>query len=109
MAKQVVSVFIDDLSGEELQPDNHRQIRCSLDGDEYVIDLDLAHAEEFLALFRRYTQAAAPVRKAPNQQRQNRSAKLQKVREWARSQGIVVANRGRISAEVLAAYEQALH
>jgi hypothetical protein len=106
MAKQVVSVFIDDLSGEELQPDNHRQIRLGVDGSEYTLDLNLAHADEFLALLRRYTQAATPIRKAPKQ-RQDRSTQLQMVREWAKAQGIEVAERGRISGVVLAAYEKA--
>ncbi len=106
MAKQVVSVYVDDLSGKELEPDNHRQIRFGVDGSDYVIDLDLAHAEEFLDLLRRYTQAATAIRKAPKQ-RQDRSTKLQQVREWAKDQGIVVAARGRISGEVLDAYDKA--
>ncbi|MBU4411518.1 MAG: Lsr2 family protein, partial [Actinobacteria bacterium] len=84
MATHVVSVFIDDFSGEELQPHDHRQIRFGVEGAEYTLDLSLAHADEFLTLLRPYTQAAEPVRKPPKQ-RQDRSARLQQVREWAKA------------------------
>lgn len=107
MATKHVPVYIDDLSGSELHPDDHQQIRFGLEGTEYVIDLSQENAQQMLAQFGRYTAAASVVRKAVKPNRERRSY-LQQVREWAAAEGIHVATRGRVSAEVLAAY-RAVH
>jgi hypothetical protein len=106
MAKKEVAVYFDDVSGAELAVDDHRQIRFGLEGTDYLIDLSNAGAAEMLDLFGRYAEVATVVRKAPKP-RQDRGSHLQRVREWAAAQGLHVAARGRVSAEVLAAYDAA--
>ena len=85
----------------------------ALDGVSYEIDLTAANAAELrddLAVVDRprpSAPAAAERPAAPASKGRGAQADLGAVREWARENGHQVSDRGRISAEVQAAYDKA--
>lgn len=83
---------------------------------EYVIDLNEEHAEELKSLQEQFAEKMAPYVRAgrsigkANPRRSSSSSNkpsydASAVREWAKGEGIEVSERGRISGEVLEAYE----
>jgi len=108
MAQRVQYLLVDDIDGAEAA----ETVSFSLDGVSYEIDLTVANAKKLrndLAGWvgharrsggrkssRRGTTAAG-----------TRRGDLGAVREWARHNGHKVSDRGRISANVLAAYDKA--
>lgn len=94
-------VLTDDLDGGEAE----RTVTFSLDGSHYEIELNhsniakLSGALEPFITAARKTSTAARRSPAP-------TSNLAEVRTWARSQGFQVSDRGRISAEIMEAYEQ---
>lgn len=108
MAQRVHIILTDDIDDSEAA----ETVTFALDGVGYEIDLSAENAarlREGLALFISHgrKQAAA---KAPASRRRAPKAgggEAAKVREWARSQGMTVSDRGRVSAEIRAAYEAA--
>ena len=110
MAQRVNVILVDDLDGS----DAVETVSFGLDGVDYEIDLNEAHASdlrEALALYvghgrrtggrRRRGQAATTAKSAPG------TASAAEIREWARSNGWDVPERGRVSAEVREAYDAA--
>ena len=111
MAQKVQTLFIDDLDGSEAEG----TVRFGLDGTDYEIDLSAKHAEALRKAFAPYLDAA---RRAPGSvaRRPGRSGRRTAdvngpdptaVREWAKSQGIEVKDRGRVSAELVAKFKAA--
>jgi hypothetical protein len=108
MAQRVQTLFIDDLDGSEAQG----TVQFGLDGTDYEIDLSAAHAEALRKALARYVEAA---RKVPVARRQGRARRQSssngvnnaQVREWARSQGVEVKERGRIPAELVVKFRAA--
>ncbi len=109
MAQKVVVELIDDLDGGKAE----ETVTFGLDGRSYNIDLSGRNAKAlrkalapFLGSARKVgapKQARAGARKATVRSGPN----TQEVREWARSQGMPVADRGRIPADVTAQFEAA--
>lgn len=102
MASRTVSIC--DIGENEHNAE--RTTRFTVDGAHYEIDLCGAHGGEFTDALHRYTDVArrpsnghGPKRK-PNTDRE----RVATVRTWARSQGITIADRGRVPAQVVAAY-----
>ncbi len=107
MAKQTITV--DDFDGSPAD----ETIEFALDGTSYTIDLNAEHAAELREALAVYIGHAQPVRgRATSGRRAARSpgsaTPAAEVREWAASQGIEVSSRGRIPADVMAAYESAV-
>lgn len=102
MAQRVVTLLEDDLDGSKAS----ETILFSLDGVEYAIDLNDAHARELREVFSPYTKAA---RKTGGRARTARrtSTTAREVRLWAVGQGLPVNTRGRIQADILEKYEAA--
>ncbi len=111
MARKLETVFIDDLDGSTADT----TIRFGLDGAEYEIDLNTAHAEQFRKATGRYIEAA---RKAGSSARQAARSSSRRssastgpsssaVREWAKDQGYEVKERGRIPAELVVKFQAA--
>jgi hypothetical protein len=107
VAQQVVVQLVDDLDGSVAAG----TVEFALDGRAYVIDLsneNAAKLREALALFivaaRRSSarRRIARIGQRPTTDRERTAA----VRAWAQDHGHKVANRGRIPAAVLEAYEQ---
>lgn len=110
MAQKVVREFIDDIDGSAAE----RTFTFAVDGTVYEIELSSANIAEFQSAIGGFIESARKVKAMSNGQRQRgasptdlreRRERLNQVREWARKNGYSVSDRGRVSAEVLAAFE----
>lgn len=117
MAQKVNVQLVDDLDGSEAEA----TVEFGLDGVAYAIDLSTENSAELrdaLAPFvdnarrsggrKRPVSVATKTRTAPQKptspvEREQKQA----IREWARKKGWAVADRGRIPAEVMDAYNNA--
>lgn len=106
MAQKVQVVLIDDLDGGGAD----ETVSFSLDGVSYEIDLSTAHATELRDAFATWVGHA---RRVGGRARTGRRAAGSRaaggesaaIREWARANGYKVNDRGRIPADIKAAYE----
>ena len=109
MAQKIQTLFIDDLDGSAAEG----SVRFGLDGTEYEIDLNAAHARQLRDALARYVDAARRVsgsaRKPARGSRRGPSGGVNttEVREWARAQGIEVKDRGRVPADLVAKFRAA--
>ena len=110
MAQKVQTLFIDDLDGSVAEG----TVRFGLDGAEYEIDLNAGHAKDLRDVLARYVGAArrsggAAKRPAARGSRRGSANGVNstEVREWAKSQGIEVKDRGRIPAELVVKFKAA--
>lgn len=105
MARKVVISLIDDLDGESPAVET---VLFALEGITYEIDLSEANAREIRAVFGKWTPFARRLGR-PRRSRQDKSgnpASAMVIREWARRSGHEISQRGRIPAEVVAAYHR---
>lgn len=108
MAKQTTVTLTDDIDGSEAA----ETVPFALDGKFYEIDLSAENADELRDALAGYVESARKVaasggsapRRASSPGSSTDREQNQKVRTWARDNGIQVAERGRIKAEVVAAY-----
>lgn len=120
MAQKVQVLLVCDLHDDEVE--GSETVAFGLDGSSYEIDVCEQHAADLRDAFAPYVGAArragrAPA--APSQRRPGRAPgraagggngdkqRVQEIREWARSNGHKVSERGRLSAAVVSAYEAA--
>jgi hypothetical protein len=114
MAQKVQVILVDDVDGGEAD----ETVTFSLDGVNYEIDLSEANAEslrdslgEWLGHARRVGGRASGRARSGGRAKAAAAsavkADLSAVRSWARDNGYQVSDRGRVSSEVLAAYESA--
>ncbi|NIZ92092.1 histone-like nucleoid-structuring protein Lsr2 [Kineococcus rubinsiae] len=114
MAQKVQVILMDDIDGS----DADETLSFSLDGVNYEIDLSSEHAtalRESLATWvghARRVGARTPARRsAPRAAKAAASSEPGRdtgaVRTWAKENGFTVSDRGRISAEVIQAYDDA--
>ena len=107
MAQRVQVLLVDDIDGAVAA----ETVSFSLDGVSYEIDLTASHAKKMrddLATWvghARRSGGRKSSRKAPGGG--VRRGDLSAVRVWARNNGHTVSDRGRVSADVLAAYDKA--
>jgi hypothetical protein len=106
MAQKVQIVLEDDIDGGEAT----QTVTFALDGTSYEIDLNDANAEKlrdafapFLGHARKLSGGARRGRRPAAGATGGTSAK--EIRDWARSNGYTVPERGRIPAEVRNAFE----
>lgn len=78
-------------------------IKFSFDGERYEIDLSADHIVELSEALAPFIKAAKVVGK----RKVDSDVNLDEVRAWARAHGHKASDRGRISQEVMAAYEAA--
>jgi hypothetical protein len=109
MAQKIQTLFIDDLDGSAAEG----TVRLGLDGTEYEIDLNAAHARQLRDALARYVDAARRVsgsaRKPARGSRRGQAGTPDStgVREWARAQGIEVKDRGRVPADLMVKFKAA--
>lgn len=109
MAQQVQTLFVDDLDGSEAEGTVH----FGLDGTDYEIDLNPAHAKALRKALDKYVEAGRKVSGSGRRASRGRRApgtgpnSSSEVRAWAKSQGIKVSERGRIPADVIAQFKDA--
>jgi hypothetical protein len=107
MAQRVNIVLVDDIDGS----DATETVAFGLDGTSYEIDLNENHAAELRDALASYVGHARKVgggrrtRSAARSTGSGTSAK--EIRDWARSNGHKVPDRGRIPADVREAFEAA--
>ena len=107
MAQKVQVLLVDDIDGSEA----NETVSFGLDGMSYEIDLSSGNAG---ALRTELTQYVDHARKAGGiQARRHRPRNgagrehSARIREWAKSRGLKVNERGRIPANILAEYDAA--
>jgi Lsr2 len=125
MAQRQVTVFTDDISGEELE--DGETITFALDGVEYEIDLSGEHAEQLRDALDPYVRNGRRIggrsarssrssgsgsRRSSDSGSSSRESSggghdTRAIREWAQAHGHKVSERGRIPASVVEAYQAA--
>jgi Lsr2 len=109
VAQKVQILFTDDIDGSEAEGTT----RFALDGAEYEIDLNAGNREALHAGLAKFIDAARPVksgsRKAASRRQRapGQGPSPIEVREWAKSQGIKVSDRGRVPVEVTEQFKAA--
>jgi hypothetical protein len=108
MAQRVSVELVDDLDST---PANET-VTFGIDGVDYHIDLNEAHAAELRALYRPYIDAGRKVRPTRTVDRRRGPRPTidydpAAVRAWAASNGVKVSPRGRIAASVVDQYHAA--
>lgn len=106
MAKTIVTQYTDDLDGSKAQG----TVRFSYAGTTYEIDLSAKNTKAFEKALSPYVSAARKVRATTTTSRRSRATAgpkrdLAEVRAWAQSNGFQIADRGRIPAAVIEAFE----
>jgi hypothetical protein len=115
MARKIVHQIVDDLDGSLLEVGEGETVLFSLDGVAYEIDLTDANAAALRETFGRYISAARPVSRAGSAANRTATPRRRRggpqdstaIRAWAKENGHEVSERGRISASVLEAYDNA--
>ncbi|HET7398894.1 MAG TPA: Lsr2 family protein [Intrasporangium sp.] len=108
MAQRVEYILVDDLDGGPAA----ETVTFALDGASYEIDLSDDNARQLRDDLSRWVGHARRTggggrRPAGGRRQSAKRTDLSAIREWARANGRPVSDRGRISAEVQAAYDRA--
>ncbi len=114
MAQKVRVLLVCDLHDDETE--GGESVAFGLDGSSYEIDLCSQHAAElrddlasYVGAARRASGGSKGSRKGSGSAKSHDegASKVSEVRGWARANGYEVSERGRVSAQVLEAYEAA--
>ena len=110
MAQKVEVKLIDDLDGGQAD----ETVTFSLDGTQYVIDLSGKNAKQLRGSFAKYIEAARKDKGVRQTGRGGRRAAAapagpdtSEVRSWAKEQGYGVSERGRVSKDLIAKFQEA--
>lgn len=110
MARRLVVHLVDDIDGERAV----ETVSFGLDGTLYEIDLSVNNSVQLRTAFQGYIAQArktAPVRHLPRRRalapRIAADPMQADVRRWAKNNGWRIGERGRVPADVLAAYNAA--
>ena len=111
MARKIETVLSDDLDGSTADT----TIRFGLDGTDYEIDLNTTHADQLRKTADRYIQAGRRVSSSARRTTRGSARRSgassgpssSEVRDWAKSQGLDVKERGRIPAELVVKFQAA--
>lgn len=107
MATKKIVRFVDDLDGSEL--DEAVTVVFGLNGKQYEFDTSPAHAKEFAQSLQKYLAVSRVANGSGNERPSKRAhPRTQAIRAWARENGYEISNRGRISSEIVAAFEAAV-
>jgi len=106
VAQRTQIVFTDDIDGSEADS----TVKFALGGAEYEIDLNSKHAEQFRKAVSPFIEAAR--KSGTGSRRASRTARPggpspSEVRDWAKSQGIAVKDRGRVPDELVVKFRAA--
>lgn len=113
MAKETIVRLVDDLDGMPIDEDGST-VTFALEGRTYEIDLSPANVEKLRQVMSPFVSSARPVSGRRDSGGAGRSrtrragrGSLQDVREWARGNGYVISERGRIPQAISEAYATA--
>ena len=111
MAIKTVQIRTSDISGEELEAGKGETVSFSINGSDYQIDVTDSEAKTFHSAFDKYVKSATKVtgrragtRRASGSGRT--SDELTEIRNWANANGYQVAPRGRVKADIIAAFDK---
>ncbi len=115
MARREITQYFDDLDNTPLNEDEIQIVEFSVNGTDYILDLsqnNRAKFDEALAPFvskaRKNTRSTARRNGRSASSARGNSPELNKrIREWAQENGLEVSSRGRISSDVVEAFEKA--
>ncbi|WP_353649720.1 Lsr2 family protein [Nakamurella sp. A5-74] len=118
MAQQIIEYLTSDLSGDDIPADsNGGTVEFTVSGIPYAVDLTEAELETFNSVLQPYVDAAqqlsrsgAPVtrtRVASSGAGKRSKEQLAAIRTWAKKNGYIVSERGRVAAPVLEAFDAA--
>ena len=102
MAQKTIVTLTDDVDGS----DANRTVTFSLDGTSYEIDLSDTNVENLTTALEPFINAARKVGRGRSKSGTSKARGLAAVRSWARDQGMQVSARGRVSQEIMTAYQQ---
>ncbi|MGC4111152.1 MAG: Lsr2 family protein [Nocardioides sp.] len=107
MAKRTHIILTDDISGETIKDGKGGTVTFGLEGVDYAIDLTDKNAEKLRAALADYIAAGTRIgRKTGTRGSRTQSGpSAREVRDWARSHGFTVPDRGRIPTEVRQAFD----
>jgi len=101
---QVIVTTVDDIDGTP----GAKTVKFGLDDKTYTIDLNPEHEAQLRSALALFVGHAKPAASAKPARRNTRSTSRSiEIREWARSQGMVIPERGRISQNIIDAYNAA--
>ena len=105
MVQKMTVVLEDDVDGTAAA----ETVAFALDGVSYDIDLSHANAEKLSAALAPWVGHARRVggRKSSARAPKGAGSNANAIRTWARGKGMQVSDRGRVSAEIRKAYEDA--
>ncbi|MGH3403953.1 MAG: histone-like nucleoid-structuring protein Lsr2 [Streptosporangiaceae bacterium] len=107
MAQRTQIVMTDDIDGSEAET----TIKFEVGGTEYEIDLNSRNADRFQKAIAKYIEAGrkagGTTRRSARSARANGGPSPSEVREWAKSQGIEVKDRGRVPDELVIKFKAA--
>jgi hypothetical protein len=112
MAQKTIVQLVDDLDGTELAENSGATVHFSLEGTDYEIDLSNDNAQKLHKALADYVKAARVVTKSrgartPRAKSSSSSIDSTAIRQWAKDTGVAVSERGRISSDIVAAYNAA--
>jgi hypothetical protein len=111
MAQKVEVRLVDDLDGSAAD----ETVKFAIDGAEYEIDLSSKHAttlrknvDKFIGAARRVGRMSSTGRRSTSRNTETRRGanreRNQAIREWAKTKGFEISDRGRISQELVDQY-----
>jgi hypothetical protein len=108
MAQKVHVTLQDDIDGGKAV----ETVRFALDGMTYEIDLSAKNARQLRSAFKVYTESARRTPRTGTKAKRaggtkKASPRNAEIRNWARSQGHEISERGRIPADIAEAFETA--
>jgi hypothetical protein len=108
MAQKVTVTLEDDLTGGPAK----ETVRFAFEGTDYEIDLNAKNAAAFRKQLGPYLEHARRAGRALGRRAGRGAASRQRsgdIRAWAKEQGLMVSERGRIPASVMEQYQAAGH
>ncbi|CAN5274560.1 MAG: histone-like nucleoid-structuring protein Lsr2 [Nocardioides sp.] len=104
MAQKVQITLVDDIDGSEAD----ETVSFALDGTSYEVDLSAANADKLREALAGYVGAGRKLSKSGRAYKKTAvGASPREVRDWAKSAGHAVPDRGRIPADVQKAFDAA--
>lgn len=110
MAQKVRIERYSDLSGDLIPEGEGETVNYAVNGRSFEIDLTAQEASDFHRTLEPFVAVSRRVGKSGDSKKSRSTGdreKLQEIRNWARGEGYEVSERGRISQNILEAYEKA--
>jgi len=108
MATKTVTTVVDDLDGST---DGVKTVELTVEGVQYLVDLSTANQQGLSDALAPYLKAAHKVdgqrKRGSASQTTTVDSDNATIRSWAQANGYQISSRGRVSAEVRKAFEEA--